>query len=74
MSGALESTKIRKELLEVHKYDFITVDKFDNEDTSNYNMVSSLLRCLTNSLDDDFAYDASAFSADAIRTNFQKII
>ena len=36
-------------------------------------MVSSLLSCLTNSLDDDFAYDASAFSADAIRTNFQKI-
>ena len=74
MSGALESTKIRKELLEVHKDDFITVDKFGNEDTSIYNMVSSLLSCLTNFLDDDFAYDASAFSADAIRTNFRKYL
>ena len=38
-----KSTKIRKELLEVHKDAFITVDEFGNEDTSNYNMVSSLL-------------------------------
>lgn len=68
-----KSTKIRKELLEVHKDAFITVDEFGNEDTSNYNMVSSLLSCLTSTLDDDFAFDVSAFSTDSIRLNFKQI-
>ena len=68
-----KSTKIRKELLEVHKDDFITVDEFGNEDTNNYNMVSSLLSCLISTLDDDFAFDVSAFSTDSIRLNFKQI-
>ena len=68
-----KSSKIRKVILEDNKPAFLKVDENGREDTSDYNTVSSLLSCLTNSLDDDFAYDASAFSTEAIRTNFKKI-